>query len=80
MIRLLEGHDAERELAEAYTLLGMFSSWRGNMRAGQQAYERAADLAKRSGHARVLAQTYWRRLTNAFWGRRPSTKRSGSAG
>ena len=68
VIRLLEGHDAERELAEAYTLLGMFSSWRGNMWAGQQAYERAAELAKRSGHARVLAQTYWWRLTNAFWG------------
>ena len=70
VIRLLEEEGAERELelAEAYTLLGIFSTWRGSMRAGQQAYERAAELAKRTGHGRVLALSYWWRLANALWG------------
>jgi tetratricopeptide (TPR) repeat protein len=49
-------------------LLGILRTWRGTMRAGQQAYERAAELAKRSRNARVLAQTYWWRLANALWG------------
>jgi tetratricopeptide (TPR) repeat protein len=68
VVRLLEEHGNERELAEAYNLLGIFSTWRGSMRAGQHAYERAAELAKRSGNARVLGQTYWWRLANALWG------------
>ena len=65
---LQEDRGAERELGEAYMLLGILRTWRGTMRAGQQAYERAAELAKRSGNARVLAQTYWWRLANALWG------------
>jgi class 3 adenylate cyclase/tetratricopeptide (TPR) repeat protein len=65
---LLEGRGAERELGEAYMLLGILSTWRGTMRAGQRAYERAAAHAKRSGNARVLAQTHWWRLANALWG------------
>ena len=56
------------ELAEAQNLVGMFSTWRGSMQAGQEAYERAAQLAKRYGNARVLAQNSWWRLTNALWG------------
>jgi class 3 adenylate cyclase/tetratricopeptide (TPR) repeat protein len=68
LIAVLEEHDAERELAEAYTVLGILRTWRGTMRAGQQAYERGADLAKRTGNARVLATTYWWRLANALWG------------
>jgi tetratricopeptide (TPR) repeat protein len=65
---LLEDRGAQRELGEAYMLLGILRSWRGTMRAGQRAYQRAAELAKRSGNARVLAQTQWWRLGNALWG------------
>jgi len=68
VVRLLEEHGGERELAEAQNLVGMFSTWRGSMQAGQEAYERAAELAKRHGNARVLAQNSWWRLTNALWG------------
>jgi class 3 adenylate cyclase/tetratricopeptide (TPR) repeat protein len=68
LIALLEEDAAERELAEAYTVLGILRTWRGTMRAGQLAYERAADLAKRTGNARLLAATYWWRLANALWG------------
>jgi class 3 adenylate cyclase/tetratricopeptide (TPR) repeat protein len=68
LIALLQDRGAERELAEAYMLLGVLRSWRGTMRAGQQAYERAAELARRTGNARVLAQTQWWRLGNALWG------------
>jgi class 3 adenylate cyclase/tetratricopeptide (TPR) repeat protein len=65
---LLEARGAERELGEAYMLLGVLRTWRGTARAGRQAYDRAAELAKRSGNARVLAQTHWWRLGNALWG------------
>jgi class 3 adenylate cyclase/tetratricopeptide (TPR) repeat protein len=68
LLALLEEHAAEHELAEAYTVLGILRTWRGTMRAGQLAYERAADLAKRTGNARLLAATYWWRLANALWG------------
>jgi class 3 adenylate cyclase/lipoprotein NlpI len=66
--RLLEDHGAERQLAEAYNLLGIFRTWQGNMQGGREAYERAAELAKRHGNARALAQSYWWRLVNALWG------------
>ena len=49
-------------------LLGILRTWRGTARAGRQAYDRAVELAKRSGNARVLAQTQWWRLGNALWG------------
>ena len=68
LIAVLEERGAERELAEAYAVLGILRTWRGTMRAGQAAYERAAELARRSGNPRVLAQTHWWRLTNALWG------------
>jgi len=68
LIGVLEEHGAESELAEAYNVLGILRTWRATMRAGQQAYERAAELAKRSGSTRALAQTYWWRLANALWG------------
>jgi class 3 adenylate cyclase/tetratricopeptide (TPR) repeat protein len=68
LIRVLEEGGGERELAEAYTVLGILRTWRATMRAGQQAYQRAAELAKRSGNARVLSQTYWWRMANALWG------------
>jgi tetratricopeptide (TPR) repeat protein len=75
LITLLQDRGAERELGEAFMLLGVLRSWRGTMRAGQEAYERAAELAKRSGNARVLAQTQWWRLGNALWG--PTTVEQG---
>jgi class 3 adenylate cyclase/tetratricopeptide (TPR) repeat protein len=65
---LLHDHGAERELGEAYMLLGVLRTWRGTAREGRQAYDRAVELAKRSGNARVLAQTHWWRLGNALWG------------
>jgi len=65
---LLQDRGAERELGEAYMLLGILRTWRGTARAGRQAYDRAVELAKRSGNARVLAQTHWWRLGNALWG------------
>jgi class 3 adenylate cyclase/tetratricopeptide (TPR) repeat protein len=66
--RLLEERGAEPQLAEAYSLLGIFRSWQGRMEAGRQAYERAAELAKRHGNARVLTQNarWW--SANALWG------------
>ncbi len=68
LIGILEQRGAERELAEAYNVLGILRTWQATMRAGQEAYERAAELAKRSGNTRALAQTYWWRLANALWG------------
>jgi class 3 adenylate cyclase/tetratricopeptide (TPR) repeat protein len=68
---LLQDRGAERELGEAYMLLGILRTWRGTAHAGRQAYDRAAELAKRSGNARVLAQTHWWRLGNALWGPTP---------
>src|SRR4029453_5613588 len=68
LIGVLEEHGAESELAEAYNVLGILMTWRATMRAGQQPYERAAELAKRAGNTRALAQTYWWRLANALWG------------
>ena len=65
---LLRDRGAERELGEAYMLLGILRTWRGTARPGRQAYDRAVELAKRSGNARVLAQTHWWRLGNALWG------------
>ena len=68
VIRLLEERGDERRLAEAYNLLGLFRTWHGSMQAGHEAYERAAELAKRFGNARVLAQSSWWRAVNALWG------------
>jgi class 3 adenylate cyclase/tetratricopeptide (TPR) repeat protein len=65
---LLQDRGAERELGEAYMLLGILRTWRGSAHAGRQAYDRAVELAKHSGNARVLAQTHWWRLGNALWG------------
>ena len=75
VIRLLEERGDERRLAEAYNLLGIFRTWRGSMQAGHEAYERAAELAKRFGNARVLAQNSWWRAVNALWG--PTTVEDG---
>jgi class 3 adenylate cyclase/tetratricopeptide (TPR) repeat protein len=72
---LLQDRGAERELGEAYMLLGVLRTWRGTARAGRQAYDRAVELAKRSGNSRVLAQTHWWRLGNALWG--PTTVEDG---
>ena len=67
-IGVLEEHGNESHLADAYGLLGVFRTWQGNMRAGQAASERALELAKRSGNARVLSQSSWWLVVNALWG------------
>jgi tetratricopeptide (TPR) repeat protein len=66
--RLLEEQGAERELADAYSLLGRFRSWQGSMQAAREAYEHAAELAKRQGNHRVQTQNAWWWMVNALWG------------
>jgi class 3 adenylate cyclase/tetratricopeptide (TPR) repeat protein len=71
LVGILAAQDAERHLAEAYHLLGIFRTWQGNIAAGQEAHERAAGLAKRSGNMRIAGESTWWLVVDAVWGPTP---------
>jgi class 3 adenylate cyclase/tetratricopeptide (TPR) repeat protein len=71
LLRILEEHGAEDRLAEAHQLLGTFHTWQGNATAGRRSYERAVELARRSGDARVASMSTWYLATGLLWGPTP---------
>jgi class 3 adenylate cyclase/tetratricopeptide (TPR) repeat protein len=68
--RNLEEADGAAHLGEAYSLVGIFRTWHGRAAAGQEAFERAIELARDTGDARTAAQSEWFLVLNALWGPR----------
>jgi class 3 adenylate cyclase/tetratricopeptide (TPR) repeat protein len=71
LIRVLEQHGSENDLAEAYQLVGTLHTWQGNATSGYEAYELASELATRSGNTRVAAMSSWFNVAGVLWGPTP---------
>jgi class 3 adenylate cyclase len=73
LTRMLEESGDEAGIVEAYHLLGVLLTWKGQNLQGEETCMRAASLARRIGNNRLASRSLSWVLIVSFWGPRPVT-------